>query len=149
MNGAHVGHDNIIGNNVIYATHAVSGGMAVLEDFVILGGNSAIHQLGRVGLGGFIGGCAPVVGDVIPFGMVDNHGNLNGLNIVGLKRRGGTRETIHLLRGVYKDLFHGEGYFEDRVERIAEEHAGIPEVMRIIDFIRAGQKRPLCTPRSA
>lgn len=149
MNGAHVGHDNIIGNNVIYATHAVSGGMAVLEDFVILGGNSAIHQLGRIGLGGFIGGCAPVVGDVIPFGMVDNRGHLNGLNIVGLKRRGATRETIHLLRHVYKDLFHGEGYFEDRVERIGEEHASVLEVMRIINFIRAGEKRPLCTPGSA
>lgn len=149
MTGAHVGHDNIIGNNITYATHAVSGGMATLEDFVILGGNSAIHQLGRVGMGAFIGGCAPVVGDVIPFGMVDNQGHLNGLNIVGLKRRGASRETIHLLRHVYKDLFHGPGYFEDRVERISARHADVPEVMRIIDFIRSGEKRPLCTPRSA
>lgn len=149
MTGAHVGHDNVVGNSVTYATHAVSGGMAALEDFVILGGNSAIHQLGRIGMGGFIGGCAPVVGDVIPFGMVDNLGHLHGLNIVGLKRRGATRETIHKLRNAYKDLFHGEGYFEDRVERVAEQYAAIPEVMRIIDFIRAGERRPLCIPRSA
>jgi UDP-N-acetylglucosamine acyltransferase len=147
MNGAHVGHDNIVGNNVIFATHSVSGGLATIEDYVILGGNSAIHQLGRIGMGGFIGGCAPVVGDVIPFGMVDNHGHLNGLNIVGLKRRGATRETIHTLRGVYRDLFHGAGYFEDRVETVAESFADLPEVMRIVDFIRAGDKRPLCTPR--
>lgn len=147
MNGSHVGHDAIIGNNVTYATHAVSGGFAVLEDFVILGGNSAVHQLGRIGMGGFIGGCAAVVGDVIPFGMVDNHGHLNGLNIVGLKRRGASRETIHMLRAVYKELFSGDGFFEDRVDAIAERHAAIPEVMRIVDFIRAGEKRPLCTPR--
>ena len=148
MNGIHVGHDNIVGNNVIYATHAVSGGLATISDAVILGGNSAIHQLGRVGMGAFIGGCAPVVGDVIPFGMVDNHGNLNGLNIVGLKRRGATRETIHTLRAVYRDLFHGEGFFEDRLESVAEHYAAIPEVVRIVEFIRAGEKRPLCTPRA-
>lgn len=149
MNGAHIGHDGIIGNNVIFSTHAVSGGQAVLEDFVILGGNCAVHQLGRVGMGAFIGGCAPVVGDVIPYGMVDNHGGLHGLNIVGLKRRGATRETIHLLRNVYDELFHGEGYFEDRFNSITTRLAHVPEVKRITDFIAAGDKRPLCVPRSS
>jgi UDP-N-acetylglucosamine acyltransferase len=149
MNGSHIGHDNIVGDNVVYASHAVTGGLATVENFVILGGNSAIHQFGRIGMGSFIGGCAPVVGDVIPFGMVDNHGYLNGLNIVGLKRRGASRETIHTLRTVYKELFHGEGYFEERVAAIAEQHADIPEVMRVIDFINAGEKRPLCIPRNA
>lgn len=149
MNGAHVGHDGIVGNGVVMATHSVTGGLAVLEDSVILGGNSAIHQLGRVGMAAFIGGCAPVVGDVIPYGMVDNSGALHGLNIVGLKRRGASRETIHLLRGVYRDLFHGEGYFEDRFARIKETCSHVPEVKRITDFIDAGEKRPLCVPRTS
>jgi UDP-N-acetylglucosamine acyltransferase len=149
MNSSHIGHDNIVGNNVIYATHAVSGGLATIDDFAILGGNSAIHQLGRIGMGGFIGGCAAVVGDVIPFGMVDNHGYLNGLNIVGLKRRGATRETIHQLRSVYRELFHGGGFFEDRLKAVAEQYAAVPEIIRIVDFIRAGEKRPLCTPRAS
>ena len=65
---------------------------------------------------------------------------------LGLKRRGATRETIHTLRAVYRDLFHGEGFFEDRLEAVAERYAAIPEVVRIVDFIRAGDKRPLCTP---
>lgn len=147
MNGAHVGHDGIIGNGVTYATHAVTGGLTIVEDSVILGGNSAIHQLGRVGMGAFIGGCAPVVGDVIPYGMVDNTGGLHGLNIVGLKRRGATRETIHLMRNVYQVLFHGAGYFEDRLASITAQHSGIPEVKRILDFIDAGDQRPLCVPR--
>ena len=148
MNGAHVGHDGIVGNGVTFATHSVSGGLAVIEDAVILGGNSAIHQLGRVGMGAFIGGCAPVVGDVIPYGMVDNHGSLHGLNIIGLKRRGASRDTIHTLRNVYRDLFHGEGYFEDRLARIRQEFAHVAEVKRIVDFIDAGEKRPLCVPRT-
>ena len=147
MNGSHVGHDGIIGSGVTYATHAVTGGMAVVEDSVILGGNSAIHQFGRVGMGAFIGGCAPVVGDVIPYGMVDNQGALHGLNIVGLKRRGASRDTIHLLRNFYRDLFHGPGLFEDRLAQVTEECGHIPEVKRILDFIAAGEKRPLCLPR--
>jgi UDP-N-acetylglucosamine acyltransferase len=149
MNHTHVGHDGIIGNGVIYSTHAVTGGLAVVEDSVIIGGNSAIHQLGRVGFGAFIGGCAAVVGDVIPFGMVDGNGALNGLNIVGLKRRGASRETIHILRGVYRDLFHGAGYFEDRLAQVEATHGSIAEVARIVAFIRAGDKRPLCIPRNA
>jgi UDP-N-acetylglucosamine acyltransferase len=147
MNGAHVGHDCIIGNKVVFSTHAVTGGLAKVDDSVILGGLSAVHQLGRVGMGAFVGGGAPVVGDVIPFGMVDNHGRLHGLNIVGLKRRGVKRETINELRAVYRELFHGPGHFEDRLTGIAERHAGSPEVMMIVDFINAGQKRPLCVPR--
>ena len=147
MNGAHVGHDGIVGDGVTYATHAVTGGLAIVEDSVILGGNSAIHQLGRVGMGAFIGGCAPVVGDVIPYGMVDNTGGLHGLNIVGLKRRNVSRETIHLLRNIYQVLFHGAGYFEDRLASVAERHSDVPEVKRILDFIDAGDKRPLCVPR--
>lgn len=149
MNGSHVGHDGIVGNGVTIATHAVTGGLAVVEDSVILGGNSAIHQLGRVGMGAFIGGCAPVVGDVIPFGMVDNQGALHGLNIVGLKRRGASRETIHLLRNVYRELFHGAGYFEDRLAHVKGAHSHVPEVKRILDFIDAGEKRPLCVPRAS
>ena len=147
MNASHVGHDGIVGNGVTYATHAVTGGLAVIEDLVILGGNSAVHQLGRVGMGAFIGGCSAVVGDVIPFGMVDNHGALHGLNIVGLKRRGASRETIHVLRNVYRELFHGSGFFDDRVAAISEAWAHVPEVKRILDFIAAGEKRPLCLPR--
>lgn len=147
MNGAHIGHDGLIGNGVTFATHSVTGGLAIVEDSVILGGNSAIHQLGRVGMGAFIGGCAPVVGDVIPYGMVDNSGGLHGLNTVGLKRRNVSRETIHLLRNVYQVLFHGAGYFEDRLVSLTKLHSDVPEVKRILDFIDAGEKRPLCMPR--
>lgn len=147
MNGAHIGHDCIVGDKVVFSTHAVLGGMAVVDDNVILGGLCAIHQFGRVGAGAFIGGGAPVVGDVIPFGMVDNHGRLHGLNVIGLKRRGVKRETINELRAVYRELFHGKGYFDDRLAAVTQRHARSPEVMTIIDFINAGEKRPLCVPR--
>ncbi|MDZ4762042.1 MAG: acyl-ACP--UDP-N-acetylglucosamine O-acyltransferase [Alphaproteobacteria bacterium] len=147
MAGAHVGHDCIVGDGVVFANNATLGGFVVVEDFVIMGGLSAVHQLGRVGKYAFVGGGAPLVGDVIPFGMVDNHGHLHGLNLVGLKRRGFRREVINELRAVYRDLFHGAGQFDDRLTETAERYAALPEAMMIVDFIRAGQKRPLCMPR--
>ncbi|HVY88290.1 MAG TPA: acyl-ACP--UDP-N-acetylglucosamine O-acyltransferase [Hyphomonadaceae bacterium] len=143
---SHVGHDCVVGNNVVMGNNTPLGGCASVQDFVILGGNAAIHQFGRVGKYAFIGGGAPVVGDVIPFGMVDNHGRLHGLNLIGLKRRGFTRETINELRAVYRELFHGAGHFEDRFARVMTEHGGSPEVRMITDFIEAGQKRGLCLP---
>jgi UDP-N-acetylglucosamine acyltransferase len=143
---SHVGHDCIVGNGVVMGNNTPLGGLAVVEDFVILGGNAAIHQFGRVGKYAFIGGGAPVVGDVIPFGMVDNHGRLHGLNLVGLKRRGFKRETINELRSAYRELFHGEGQFDDRFAAASNRYASTPEVMMIVDFINAGQKRGLCLP---
>jgi UDP-N-acetylglucosamine acyltransferase len=143
---SHVGHDCIVGNNVIMGNNTPLGGSAVVEDFVILGGNAAIHQLGRVGKYAFIGGGAPVVGDVIPFGMVDNHGRLHGLNLIGLKRRGFKRDTINALRSMYRELFHGEGNFDDRFAEATATYGHLPEAKMIIDFINAGQKRGLCLP---
>ena len=105
MVGAHVGHDCIVGDNVTFANNATLGGLVEIADFVNLGGLCAVHQFGRVGQYAFIGGGAPVTGDVIPFGMVDNHGGLHGLNLVGLKRRGFARETINALREFYRRVF--------------------------------------------
>lgn len=147
MAGSHVGHDGIIGNGVIVGNNVALGGYAEVDDFVNMGGTSAVHQFTRIGKYAFIGGGAPVVGDVIPFGMVDNHGHLHGLNLVGLKRRGFNRDTINTLRAVYRDLFHGDGIFDDRFARVVATYGSIPEVRMIIDFIEAGQKRGLCLPR--
>jgi UDP-N-acetylglucosamine acyltransferase len=146
MAGSHVGHDCSVGNGVVMGNNTPLGGCAVVDDFVILGGNAAIHQFGRVGKYAFIGGGAPVVGDVIPFGMVDNHGRLHGLNLIGLKRRGFSRETINTLRAVYRELFHGAGFFDARLDKVIEQHSGNTEVRMITDFIIAGQKRGLCLP---
>ena len=84
MVGAHVAHDCRVGDHVVFANNATLGGGVTVGDFVIMGGLSAVHQKCRVGRYAFIGGGAPVTGDVIPYGMVDNHGWLGGLNLVGL-----------------------------------------------------------------
>ena len=146
MVGAHVAHDCTVGDNVVFANNATLGGGSDVGDFVIMGGLSALHQQCRIGRYAFIGGGAAVVGDVIPFGMADNHGYLAGLNLVGLKRRGFSRDAIHDLRAAYRLLFAEEGAFTERVEDTARIFEKRDEVQTIISFLRSPARRPLCFP---
>jgi UDP-N-acetylglucosamine acyltransferase len=148
MAQSHVAHDCIVGNNVILAQAATLGGYVKVGDHVILGGLCAIHQNCRVGNHAFVGGLAAVVADVIPYGSVfGNHAQLAGLNVVGLKRRGFTREAIHDLRAAYRLLFAEEGTFQERLEDVAELYAHVAEVREIMEFIRTDGQRPLCMPK--
>jgi len=148
MVGVHIGHDCIVGDHVTMANHATLGGHVVLEDFVIMGGLSAAHQKTRIGRHAFVGGMAGVNHDVIPFGNVwGNHAHLEGLNLVGLKRRGFSREAINTLRAAYRMLFAEEGTFQERLEDTAYAYSGSPEVTEIVEFIRADASRPLTTPQ--
>jgi len=146
MVGSHVGHDCIVGDNVVFANNATLGGEVTIGDYVIMGGLSAIHQKCRVGRYAFVGGGAPVTGDIIPYGMVDNHGWLAGLNLVGLKRRGFSRDLIHDLRAAYRLIFAAEGAFSERIGDASRLFEHRPEVMEIIDFVKAPAARPLCGP---
>ncbi len=147
MVGAHVAHDCIVGDHVVFANNATLGGESIVGDYVIMGGLSALHQQCRIGSYAFVGGGAPVTGDVIPYGMVDNSGALGGLNLVGLKRRKFGRDAIHDLRAAYRLIFSEEGSFDERVVDTARLFGERPEVMRVIDFIREeSARRPLCFP---
>lgn len=148
MAQSHVAHDCIVGNNVIFAQGATIGGYVQVGDHVILGGLCAMHQNCRIGNHAFVGGLAAVVADVIPYGSVfGNHAQLAGLNVVGLKRRGFTREAIHDLRAAYRLLFAEEGTFQERLDDVTELYAHVAEVREIVTFIRADALRPLCMPK--
>ena len=148
MVGVHIGHDCIVGDHVVMANNATLGGHVIVEDHVIMGGLSAAHQNTRIGRHAFVGGMAGVNHDVIPFGNVwGNHAHLEGLNLVGLKRRGFSREAINALRAAYRMLFAEEGTFQERLDDTTAAYARCPEVMEIIDFIRADSSRPLTTPQ--
>jgi UDP-N-acetylglucosamine acyltransferase len=147
MGSCHVAHDCIIGDNVIMAQTATVGGHVRVGDFAFLGGLSGIHQHCRVGRHAFVGASALMTTDLIPYGTaVGNHAHLDGLNVVGLKRRGFTREQIHDLRAAYRLLFAEEGTFQERVEDAAQLYASNPHVCEIVAFVRAESPRPLCMP---
>ena len=145
---SHIGHDAIVGNNVVFSNNVMLAGHCHVGDYVIIGGGAGVHQFVRIGAHAIVGGLAGVENDVIPYGMaLGNRAALAGLNIVGLKRRGFTREAIHDLRRAYRLLFAPEGTLKERVEDVAAEFASHPEVHQILDFIREGGDRAICTPR--
>lgn len=147
MVGAHVAHDCMVGDGVVFANNATLGGHVSIGDFVWMGGLCAVHQWSRIGPHAFVGGMATVTKDVIPYGsVVGNHAYLAGLNIVGLKRRGFTSEQLHDMRAAYRMLFAEEGTFQERVEDVAAQFGDRPEVREVLDFIKADSSRPLCMP---
>lgn len=148
LTGSHVPHDARIGNGVIFSNNVMLAGHCRVGDYAILGGGAAVHQFCRIGAHAFIGGLSGVENDVIPYGMViGNRARLSGLNIIGLRRRGFSREQIHELRRAYRLLFAAEGTLKERMEDVAAEFAEHGLVGEILDFIREGGDRALCTPR--
>ena len=150
MVGAHVAHDCQIGNCVVMANNATLGGHVVVEDYAVLGGLCAVHQFVRIGKHAMIGGMSGVERDVIPYGQVmGDRARLCGLNIIGMQRRGFSRENIQGLRNAYQFLFSTDGTLIDRVNETAERFSGIGPVDDIIEFIRADSSRAICQPKEA
>ena len=144
MVGSHIGHDCKIGNNVTLANNALLGGHVVIEDYVFVGGHSGVHQFVRIGESAMIAGVTGVGADVIPFGFaIGQRGELDGLNVVGMRRRGYSRADIHGLRQAYRALFLVRDHFKDRVEAVERGFAGDPLVAKVLAFIKAGGSRPL------
>jgi UDP-N-acetylglucosamine acyltransferase len=101
-----------------------------------------------VGSHAFVGGMSGLENDLIPYGMaMGNRAHLAGLNIIGLRRRNFTREQIHDIRRAYRLLFADEGTLSERVEDVAGEFDNQPFVHEILDFIREGKDRSICTPK--
>jgi len=147
MNNSHVGHDCTVGNDVIFATSATLGGHCEIGDFVYIGGLSAVHQFTRIGPQVMVGGVCGVRGDVIPFGLVNGqYAVLEGLNIIGMRRRKFTRERLATVRAFYDKLFHGPGIFAERLEGVQPLAGEDPAIAEILTFIGDGKHRPLCLP---
>ncbi len=147
MVGAHVAHDCRVGSHVILANNATLGGHVVVGDYAIIGGLAAVHQFVRIGPHAMIGGLSGVENDIIPYGSaMGERARLSGLNLVGLKRRGFSKDEIHNLRAAYRLLFASEGTLSERVDDVAsmfEESGGVSD---IVEFMRAESPRGLTQP---
>jgi UDP-N-acetylglucosamine acyltransferase len=153
MVACHIAHDCQVGNHVVFANNATLGGHVVIGDHAILGGMVAVHQHVRIGAHAIIGGMSGVENDVIPFGVVmGERANLTGLNLVGLKRRGFSQNTIQELRQAYQQIFIPEQDslpFAERVREVAEQSVDRDEVMQLVSFIQAESQRNLCLPKAS
>ena len=146
MAGCHVAHDCIIGNNVILVNNSAVAGHCIIEDDVIVGGLCGVHQFVRIGRGAIIGAVTMVTNDVIPYGLVQaQRGKLDGLNLVGLKRRGVSRSDITALRAAFQMLAQGEGAFQERAKRLSDETTS-EYVKEINDFVLGETDRQFLTP---
>ncbi|AUC55284.1 acyl-[acyl-carrier-protein]--UDP-N-acetylglucosamine O-acyltransferase [Sagittula sp. P11] len=146
MAGCHVAHDVQVGDRVIIVNNAALAGHCVIEDDVIIGGLSGVHQWVRIGRGAIIGAVTMVTNDVIPYGLVQApRGKLDGLNLVGLKRRGVKRDDITALRAAFQMLAQGEGAFQDRARRLGDETSS-QYVKEIVAFILGDSDRSFLTP---
>ena len=149
MANSHVGHYCQVGEGVTFANSVALGGHVQIGDGVIFGGLAAVQQFCRVGKGAMVGGLTGVNRDVIPYAMAfGDHVELAGLNLIGLKRRGLSRDTINAMRATFRSVFYGSGGgLADRARAAKEKYSGVTEVAEIADFVLAGAKQELCLAR--
>ena len=146
MIGAHIAHDCIIGNNVVIANSAAIAGHAQISDDVIIGGNCGIQQFTRIGRMAMIGGMSGVTRDVIPFGLsFGNRNYLEGINLVGLRRKKVSNKEILALSEAYKEIFKSKSLHEN-LASLSETLKINTYVREVVDFINHNKKRPICTP---
>ena len=148
MVSSHVAHDCIVEDNVILANNVPLGGHAYIESNVIIGGNSAVQQFTRVGKFAMIGGMCGVVRDIIPYGIA--HGNrsiLQGLNLIGLRRKNIPNKEIIVLSNAYKEIFKNENLTEN-LNNLDQDYKKNELVKEVVNFLEKDKKRPICTPFS-
>lgn len=136
----HAGHDCVIGNHVVIANSVQFGGHCEVGDYAVVGGLTGVHQFVRIGRFSMVGGIARASLDVPPFVMAGGHDSFRyeGLNAIGLKRRGFTSERISLIKDAYRILFQSGLLLNNALEKVKSELAQEPEIIEILDFFASG-----------
>ena len=148
MISSHIAHDCKIGDNVIIANNVPLGGHVTIEDNVVIGGNSAVQQFTRIGRLAMIGGMTGVLKDVTPFGLsIGNRNYLQGLNLIGLRRKKYDNKKIMGLDKAYKEIFASKNLHEN-LSKINGEYKDNELVTEVIRFIEKDKKRPICSPQN-
>jgi len=141
----HAGHDCVIGDHVVIANSVQFGGHCEVGDYAVIGGLAGIHQFVRIGKYAMVGGIARAALDVPPYVMAGGHSvfRYEGLNIIGLKRRGFSPEQIRTIRDVYRTIFQSGMLLGNALETVQRDFPPTPEVVEILGFFdsnRSGRK---------
>ena len=138
---AHVAHDCRIGNNVILANSIQMGGHVSIDDYTIIGGSVAIHQFSKIGERVMVGGGFRVVKDLPPYILAGGYPlKYEGLNVIGLRRKGFSNEQISIIKKAYDLIYHSEFNFGDAVKKIKDDFEMTPEILNIINFIETSER---------
>ncbi len=137
----HIAHDCIVGNETMFANYAALSGHVIIEDYAIIGGYAAVHQFCTVGKYSFVTRATYITKDVIPFIIVAGYNpEASGLNMVGLKRRGFSTETLENLRRAYKIVFRRSLTVQQALDELVELASVCPEVQQIIDALKKSER---------
>ena len=148
MISSHIAHDCKIGSNVVIANNVPIGGHAIIDDDVIIGGNAAVHQFTRIGKMAMVGGMTGVTTDIIPYGLsLGNRNYLEGINLIGLRRKNVPNKEILVLSEAYKEIFKSEN-LTDNLKNLSPDLKKNTLVKDVVDFLEKDKKRPICTPFS-
>ena len=148
MVSSHVAHDCQLGSNIIVANNVAIAGHAEIGDNAIIGGNSAVQQFTRIGKMAMIGGMTGVLNDVIPYGLsIGNRNHLQGLNLIGLRRKNISNKDILELSEAYKEIFKTDKLSEN-LSKLNGSFQNNELVKDVVDFINKDKKRPICSPFS-
>ena len=148
MVSSHIAHDCFVGNNVVLVNNVAIGGHAYIDDNAIIGGNSAVQQYTRIGKSAMIGGMCGVVKDIITYVIAHwNRSVLQGLNLIGLRRKNIPNKEIITLSEAYKEIFKNENLTQN-LRNLSKEFRKNELVSEVIEFIEKDKKRPICTPFS-
>lgn len=139
---SHIAHDCIVGNETIFINGATLGGHVTIDDYATVGAFSGVHQFCRIGKHAFIGGFSVITQDVLPYCRVagSRPALLYGLNVVGLRRKGFTRERIGILKKMFRIIFYSDRNTTQAIEEIKENFAASEDREEIIGFIQSSKR---------
>lgn len=141
MNNVHVAHDCQIGSHCIIATFTALAGHVVVEDYVVFGAMTGVHQFARIGESAFTGANSMVSMDAPPFSRVaGDRARFIGLNTLGLQRREFPAETVATLKHAFHLLFQSKLRLEPAIARVEQECPDCPEVDRLLAFLRSSER---------
>lgn len=142
MEGAHIAHDDIIGNDIIIGNCSKLAGEVTVDDHAILSACVLVHQFCRIGSYTMVGGGTGTPQSILPYSICARHpASYCGLNIVGLRRRGFEREVINTIHEAYRILINGGMSLADALDTIQRELPLTPEIQYILQFIEDTKQR--------
>ena len=141
MAGAHAAHDCAVGNNVVLANNALLAGHVSVGDYTFIGGGAAAHQFTRIGESVMVGGLSRITRDLPPFTIVAERDEVSGLNLIGLKRRGFSRDTVRELKEAFAQVYYAPGNIRTlAAQALAQTNWQTPEARRFLEFFASGKR---------
>jgi UDP-N-acetylglucosamine acyltransferase len=143
MASSHVGHNSVLGDNVILANAALIGGHVYVGDRAFVSGSCLVHQFARIGTLALMQGGSGISKDLPPFTIARGNNGICGLNVIGLRRAGFSPDDRKLLKRLYKILFRSGVRLSAALEEARSECNGNAAGRVLLDFV-AASKRGLC-----